>query len=162
MIETDLEPSLIALAETLKAMLELYLHRTSGLRLDSRKMSGFFFMPAQQILRHGRHQGSRKQVRSQHGEHHRFRQRHKQIPRHAGEEKHRHEHDADRQRGNERRNRNLLRAIQNGVLDFLSLSDVAVDVLDLDRGVVDQNADRQRQSAQRHDVDRLAQRAQRR
>ena len=31
---------------------------------------------------------------------------------------------------------------------------VAVDVLDLDGGVVDQHADGQRQAAQRHDVDR--------
>ena len=33
---------------------------------------------------------------------------------------------------------------------------VAVDVLDLDRRVVDQHADRQRQAAQRHQVQRLA------
>ena len=42
----------------------------------------------------------------------------------------------------------------------LPMRDVAVDVFDFDRGVVHQNADRQRQSAQRHDVDGLAQRAQ--
>ena len=38
---------------------------------------------------------------------------------------------------------------------------IAVDVLDVDGGVVHQNADGQRQPAQRHDVDGLAQRAQR-
>ena len=32
-------------------------------------------------------------------------------------------------------------------------------VFDFDRGVVDQNADRQRQAAERHHVDRLAQEA---
>ena len=36
--------------------------------------------------------------------------------------------------------------------------EVAVDVLDLDGGVVDQDADRQRQAAQGHDVDGLVQR----
>ena len=37
---------------------------------------------------------------------------------------------------------------------------VALHVLDRDGGVIDQDADRQRQAAQRHDVDRLAQQAQ--
>ena len=37
--------------------------------------------------------------------------------------------------------------------------EVIVDVLDRHRGVVDQDADGQRQAAQGHDVDRLAQRA---
>ena len=40
----------------------------------------------------------------------------------------------------------------------LLLAHVAVRVLDLDRRVVHEDADRQRQSAQRHHVDRLAQR----
>ena len=59
-----------------------------------------------------------------------------------------------------RRDRDLLRAVENRLLDLLALFEIAVDVLDLDRGVVHQDADRQRQAAQRHDVDRLAQRAQ--
>ena len=42
----------------------------------------------------------------------------------------------------------------------LPLIQISLDVLDGHRGVVDQNADRQRQSAQRHDVDAFAQRAQ--
>ena len=45
-------------------------------------------------------------------------------------------------------------------VDRLAHVEVAVDVLDLDRRVVDQDADRQRQPAERHDVDRLPQRAQ--
>ncbi len=50
-------------------------------------------------------------------------------------------------------------AIQNRFLNFLALGDIAVDVLNFDGGVVHQNADRERQSAQGHDVDGLAQRA---
>ena len=42
------------------------------------------------------------------------------------------------------------------VRDVLALLQVPVDVLDRHRGVVDQDADRQRQAAQRHDVERLA------
>ncbi len=43
---------------------------------------------------------------------------------------------------------------------LLALFQIAVDVLDLDRRIVHQNADGQRKAAQRHDVDGLAQRAQ--
>ena len=39
----------------------------------------------------------------------------------------------------------------------LPSAEIAVDVFDLDRGVVHQDADRQRQSAQRHHVDGFAQ-----
>ena len=44
------------------------------------------------------------------------------------------------------------------MLDLLALFQIAIDVLDLDRGVVDQDADGERQAAQGHDVDGLAQR----
>ena len=76
--------------------------------------------------------------------------------RHAGQEEHRHKHDADAQRRDERRHRDLRRAIQNGLFDLLALFQIAVDVFDLYRRVVHQDAHRQRQPAQRHDVDRLA------
>ena len=51
------------------------------------------------------------------------------------------------------------RAVEDRLLERLALLEIAVDVLDRDRRVVDQDADRQRQAAQRHDVDRLAERA---
>jgi hypothetical protein len=41
-------------------------------------------------------------------------------------------------------------------VDLLPLPQIAVDVLDLDRRVVDEHADRERQAAQRHEVERLA------
>ena len=50
-------------------------------------------------------------------------------------------------------------AVEDRPLERLAHRQVAVDVLDLDRRVVDQDADRQRQPAERHDVQRLAQRA---
>ena len=117
-------------------------------------------LAAQQVLHHGGDQRAREEVRGHDRQHHGQRQGRKQIARRAGEEDHRHEHDADAQGGNERRNGDLLRAIQNGLDDGLALPQVAMDVLDFDRGVVHQNADRQRQAAQRHHVDGFAQQVQ--
>ena len=48
------------------------------------------------------------------------------------------------------------------VSTVLALLEVPVDVLDRHRRVVDQDADRERQAAQRHDVERLAERRQQR
>ena len=57
------------------------------------------------------------------------------------------------------RDRDLLRAVEDRLLDRLALLEVPVDVLDLDRRVVDEDADGEREAAERHDVDRLAERA---
>ena len=54
-------------------------------------------------------------------------------------------------------NGNLRGAIQDRLLHFFAFLQITVDILDLDRGVVDQDADGQRQTAQGHDVDGLAQ-----
>ncbi len=50
-------------------------------------------------------------------------------------------------------------AIENRLLHFLALRQVAFDVLDFDGGVVDQDSDGEGKTAQGHDVDGLAQRA---
>ena len=110
----------------------------------------------QQVVHHGRNQRARQQVGGQHGEHHRQRQRREQKLGRAGQQQHRHEHDADGERGNKRRHRDLLRAIQNRAHQRLLHRQIAMGVFDLDGRVVHQNADRQRQAAQRHHVDRLA------
>ena len=71
----------------------------------------------------------------------------------------RHEHDADAQR--RRRTparRSAARRRGSRCTSALALVQVAVDVLDLDRRVVDQDADRQRHAAERHDVERLPER----
>src|ERR1039458_7855234 len=60
-----------------------------------RYVPSFLFVPTQQILSHGRHQCSREQIRSKHGEHNRFRQRHEQISSDTGQKEHRNEHNAD-------------------------------------------------------------------
>ena len=112
----------------------------------------------QQELRHRRHDRARQEVGRQHREHDRLGQRDEQVPRHARQEEHRHEDDADRERRDEGRHRDLRRAVQDGLLGLLALLEVAVDVLDLDRGVVHEDADGEREPAERHDVDRLAER----
>ena len=65
-----------------------------------------------------------------------------------------------RQRGNEGRRGDLLRAIQHRAHQRLLHGHVAVRVLDFHGGVVHQDADRQRHAAQGHDVDGLAEQAQ--
>ena len=117
-------------------------------------------MRLQQVHRQRRHQRTRKNVRRQHGEHHRLRQRHKQVPRHAAQEEHRQKHDADTKRRHQRRHRDLRRALEDRLMQPTALFQIALDVFDRHRRIVHQDADRQRQPAQRHDVDRLAQQAQ--
>src|SRR5881398_519391 len=79
----------------------------------------------------------------------------------AAQEEHRQEDDADAQRGHERRHRDLLGAVQDGLDDGLAHVEVAVDVLDLHGGVVHEDADGEREPTERHDVDGLAEQAQR-
>ena len=74
------------------------------------------------------------------------------------EEEHRHEHDADAEQRDESRHHDLLGAVHDGGFDLLALLEMPVDVLDRHRGFVDQDADGERQPAQRHDVERLAER----
>ncbi len=55
----------------------------------------------------------------------------------------------------------LLGAVEDGGLDVLALLQMPVDVLDRHRRLVDEDADGERQPAQGHDVERLAERPQR-
>ena len=59
----------------------------------------------------------------------------------------------------ERGYRDLRRAFENGLSRSLAFLEMALDVFDRHGGVVDQDADGQRQSAQGHDVDGLAEKA---
>ncbi len=72
------------------------------------------------------------------------------------QKEHRHEDDADAQGRDQRRHGDLARAFENGLVEIGSHVQVALDIFDRHGGVVDQNADRQRETAQRHDVDGLA------
>ena len=74
------------------------------------------------------------------------------------EEEHGHEDDADGEGGDEGGDGDLRGAVEDGRLDLLSLFQKAIDVFDGDGGVVDQDADGQREASQGHDVDGLSQR----
>ena len=55
----------------------------------------------------------------------------------------------------------LLGAVKDCGLDFLALLKVPVYVFDRHRGFVDEDADREREPAERHDIERFAQRPER-
>ena len=118
-------------------------------------------MAAHQIIGHRRNERARQQERADEGENDRFGQRPEQVTGDAAELEHRHEHNAQAKECHERRNNNLLRAVHDRPFDRFALFQMVVDVFDGDGSIIDQNADGKRQSAQRHDVDGLAQPKQR-
>ena len=112
---------------------------------------------AQQKMRHRRHERAGENVGGDHREDDRHRQRTEEIARHAAKREQRHEGDADAKQRDRRRRHDLACApSSDGGHDILAMLHVAVDVLDRDRRVVDQDADGQRKAAERHDVDGLA------
>ena len=114
-----------------------------------------------QIVGHGRNQRARQDERADQREDDGFRHRPEQIAGDAAELEHRHEHDAKAEQGHEGRHHDLLRAIQDRRLDLLALLQMIIDVFNRHRSVVDQDADREREAAKRHDVDGLAETGQR-
>ncbi len=114
-----------------------------------------------EIVGHGRNQRTRQDERADQRKDDGFGERPEQISRDAAELEHRHEHDAQAEQGHEGGHHDLLRAVQDRRLDLLALLQMIIDVLDRDRSVVDQDADRQRKAAERHDVDGLAENGQR-
>src|SRR5271166_609783 len=105
---------------------------------------------------HARDERAREQVRRQHRVNNRQRQRQEQVLGDARQRDDGREHDANRQRADERRHRDLARAVEDRNAELLAHRVVAMDVLDFHRRVIDQHADRKREPAKRHDVDGLA------
>jgi hypothetical protein len=110
---------------------------------------------AEPVARERRHERPRQQERREHREHDRQRERLEQEAGDAAQEEHRQEHHADAQHRHQRRQHDLLRAVHDGLFDRLAHLQVRVDVLDRHRRVVDEDADREGEPRQRHDVDRL-------
>ena len=111
---------------------------------------------AQQIVGHGWDERARQGKRTDQREHDRLRHWREQIAGDAAELEHRHENDAQAQQRHKGRNNNLLRAVEDGRFDFFALFEMIINVLDRHRPVVDQNANGEREAAERHDVDGLA------
>ncbi len=112
----------------------------------------------QQKLDHRRNQRAGEQVRGKHGEDDGHAQRGEEALRGAREKHHGNKDDTDGQRRDEGRHGDLRGSIQNRGLDLLALAKIAMDVLDLDRRVVHQDAHRKAEAAQSHRIQRLAQR----
>ena len=110
----------------------------------------------QEVVDHSRHDRPREEIRSKHRKRHGQGERREEVLRRAVEKQHGDEHDRDRERGDECRARDLHRPVENRRAERLAEADVAVDVFDFDRGVVDEDAHRQRQAAERHHVQRVA------
>ena len=160
-LKRQLQEPQVALPKPLEIALEPALQATKepdGPRLarvfDRRMMT---MLMGEQELRHRRHERVGEDVGRDHREHDRHRKRAEEIARHAPEREQRHEGDADAKQGDGRRRHDFLRALGDGRQDVLAmLLHVAVDVLDGDGRVVDEDADSQRKAAERHDVDGLA------
>src|SRR5579872_2998011 len=105
-------------------------------------------------------QCARQDIRRQHREYDGFGQRDKQELRHSTQKEHGQEDDTDAKGGNERGYSDLRRALENGGMEVAPFLEKPFDVLDGDSGVIDQNADGEGETAERHDVDGLADRAQ--
>ncbi len=78
-VDTDVEQRTIADAETFEVTFKGELEADQGIAALLLALDGFLVMLLQQILGHGRHDRTRKQVRGEHGEDDRLCQRHKQI-----------------------------------------------------------------------------------
>ncbi len=161
MLQTQREHVRILLPQRVEAVLETMVNTSekAGLLLRLGVLA-CFDLGAHQVHDERRNEGSREEIGRQQSKDDGFGQRDEEITGHTRQEKHRDEHDADAQGRHECRDRNLLRSIQNALVEILPSTELPLDVLDGDRGIVDENANRQRQAAQGHDVDGFSDRAQ--
>ena len=109
----------------------------------------------EQQARERRNQRPREQIGGEHGDDDAERERREQEAGWTFEEHDREEDDADGERGSEGRHGDLSRAVEDGDGERLPHVAVAVDVLHLDGGVVDQHADGEGEPAERHQIERL-------
>jgi hypothetical protein len=111
---------------------------------------------AQHVMHHCGDQRTREEIRHQHGEGHRECERCEEKFRRTCQQQHRNEDNADGEGRDERGQRDLLSAIENGACEHFRHSHIAVDVFNLHCGVVDQDADGQRHAPERHHIDGVA------
>ena len=149
-------------AHRLKAPLESALEeheRVARLRLGRalavRRLMG------EKEARHRVDQSTRQHVGPDQRERDRLRHGAEEIAADATEVEHRHEHDQDAKKRNGRWDHDLSRAVHDRAFDVLALLEMVIDVFDCHRRVVDENADREREAAERHHVDGFAHRRQR-
>ena len=159
--QAEPQNSVVPVAQVLEGVLEGDLEAHEGIAAGECLLHAVVFVTLQQVLCHGRHDGSREEVRRKHGEDDRLGQRNEEIAGDSAEEEHRHKNDADGEGGDEGRHGNLLGAVQDRRLDRLAQFQETINVFNRHRGIVHQDADSQCQASQGHDIDRLAQRRER-
>ena len=138
-------------------------HHQAGQRLESlakpAEQTGTRFgvprMPLQQPRRQHGHKGAGQQVGRDHREAHRQRQRHEQLAGCPAHEERGHEHRQHAQHRQQPRHGGQTVPLANRPRHGSVLAQLDVDVLDLDGGLVHENADRQGQATQRHQIDRM-------
>ena len=148
----------IASAHLREAIVEHLLKAFERVARSARRRGGIVsgMMAAHEIVGHGRNQRARQQERADQSKGNGLGQRPEQVAGDAAELEHRHEDDTQAKQRHEGRDDDLLGAVHDRRLDWFAHFQMVVDVLDGDSSIIDENADGKRQSAQRHDVDGLA------
>src|SRR5207253_1045802 len=156
-MKCDTQGPPVPFAKFLKTPLKALLIAAEEAHLFSGVFRGLIFVfRAQEIHGQGRHDGARPHIGGQHGEAYGLGQGNEQELSHAGKEKHRNKDDTNAERGNKSGYGNLLRAVKDRLDRFLAHGQVAVDVFDFNGGVIDEDTDSEREAAQGHDIDGLA------
>ncbi len=122
-----------------------------GLRTARRRVA----LPFEQPDRQHRHQRAREQEGRNHREADGEREWDEERLRDARHEKGRDEHRHDRQHRQESGHHHFTARIKNASRNRRSPAEMRMDVFDRDGALVDQNPDREREAAKRHDVDGL-------
>ena len=153
MIDEPGKQKLVCQAKPLESLFELLLHQHKRIA----RSGGSMLSRPQKVHCQRGDQRPRKDVRSHHREDHRLGERHEQVARHPVQEEHGNKDDRYAKSRDQGRYGNLLGAFQDRLPDFLPFTENSIDVLDLDSGVIHQDANRERQAAEGHHVDRFMQ-----
>ena len=166
MLQDPVERPLVGVGESQEAGLEPvgdlakkgFRLLASGRRLlASRGRLPGLLLGRDQIQEHRGHQSSGEKVAGDHRKDHGQRERREQEPAHAAQEQDRNQDDAYGKRRHERRSGDLRGPVEDRLPQRRAQVHVAVVVLHLDRGVVDQDSHRQSETAERHHVQAVAQ-----
>ena len=161
MVHHQFESSTVAASEAIKTILEPLLEADEHIprldRLVMVSMCGHLraMVRLQDIFGHGRHQCVRQDEGGNHRIDNRFRHRWEDPAGEPSQMKQRDPDNRDGECGHECGEEDLIGGIDDCLFQGLALGEVGIDIFDHHRGVVDENADGQRQSAQGHNVNRL-------
>ena len=154
--QAEAEHAVVPVAYFFEVVLEGDLEADERVAAGLGLIDAIVLMAFEEVLGHGGDDGAREEVRGHHGEDDGFGERHEEVAGYASEEEHGDEDDADGEGGDEGGDSDLRGSGEDGVFDFLTLFEIAIDVFDLDGSVVDEDADGECEAAEGHDVDGLA------